>query len=201
MFLLRHGETEFNRVGRVQGHLDSPLTPRGVAQAEAIGRHLRTLIGTEAGWVVESSPLGRAIATATIIREQTGITAGLCIDDRLREISLGSWDGLTRDEIEARWPGVLGPSLRESWTRSCPDGETLAAAVARLSDWLRVGAGRPGRIIVSHGIAGCLIRGIYGRLPQDEMLRLPTPQESFHQLHEGTIRHIPCPGFAARGCG
>ena len=49
MFPVRHGETEFNRAGRIQGRLDSPLTPTGVAQAKAIGRHLKALIGPTTG--------------------------------------------------------------------------------------------------------------------------------------------------------
>ena len=195
MFLIRHGETEFNVLGRLQGRFDSPLTPRGVAQAEAIGRHLRTLIGGAENWVIKSSPLGRTVTTAEIIRKQTGISSAVIMDDRLREVSMGSWDGLSREEIGKRWPGAMGPSLRQSWVRACPDGETLDAVMARLSDWLRSDAERPNHIVVSHGISGGLVRGIYAHLPQEEMLRLPTPQNSFYQLYSGAIQHICCPDF------
>src|SRR5712671_1121372 len=69
IFLVRHGETEWNRVHRYQGWGDSPLTARGVAQAEAIGRRLCTLREAEAAEIV-ASPIGRARRTAEIIRGQ-----------------------------------------------------------------------------------------------------------------------------------
>src|SRR3954453_20141939 len=93
MFLIRHGETGFNIQGRLQGRFDSDLTPKGVAQAAAIGCHLRALIGKRESWVIEASPLGRTVATAEIIRKQVGITANVIVDSRLREVSMGSWDG------------------------------------------------------------------------------------------------------------
>src|SRR4051812_24393478 len=104
IYLVRHGETEFNLLGRLQGRFDSPLTPKGVTQAEAIGRHLRTLVGLPDDWIVVSSPLARTVRTAEIIRAETGIASDVITDHRLREISMGSWDGLSREEIEERWP-------------------------------------------------------------------------------------------------
>ena len=85
--LVRHGETEWNRVHRYQGWGDSPLTARGVAQAEAIGRRLCTLREVEAAEIV-ASPIGRARRTAKIIRGQItadglGRTASLGFDEQL----------------------------------------------------------------------------------------------------------------------
>jgi broad specificity phosphatase PhoE len=192
MFLVRHGETEYNLVGRVQGRLDSSLTPRGLIQAEAIGRRLKTMISRTEDWRVESSPLGRAVATAEIIRTHTGISSEVAVDDRLREVSLGSWDGMTREEIRKRWPGAFGaaPSLRQSWVRACPDGESIDAAIARLADWLRSRHDHQMLIVISHGISGSLLRGIYAELPRDEMLRLCTSQDSFHQLVNGVVQDV-----------
>jgi broad specificity phosphatase PhoE len=194
MYLVRHGETEFNRQRRLQGRFDSPLTPQGVAQAEAIGRHLRTLIEQPEGWIIESSPLGRTVRTAEIIKSEIGIPSDVITDHRIREVSMGSWDGLRPEEIEERWPGALGPSTRLSWVGGCPDGETLQAVMARLSDWLESLADERNRVVVSHGISGSLIRGIYANLPQQEMLRLPVPQDSFFELRNGGVQHITCPG-------
>lgn len=190
MYLVRHGETEFNIQRRLQGRFDSPLTPKGVAQAQAIGRHLRTLVEPTEGWIIESSPLARTVRTAEIIKAEIGISSDVITDHRLREVSMGSWDGLCREEIEERWPGALGPSTRLNWVNSRPDGETLQAAMARLSDWLESVADERNRIVVSHGISGSLIRGIYANLPQQEMLRLPVPQDSFFELRNGSVQHI-----------
>src|SRR6188472_3952967 len=98
MLLVRHGETEWNRARRYQGWLDSPLTPEGIAQAEAIGHRLR-LMPEAANAEIIASPLGRARHTAAIIAECLSDTRGhrpIRLDERLREISLGSWDGLDK---------------------------------------------------------------------------------------------------------
>jgi broad specificity phosphatase PhoE len=128
IFLVRHGETEWNRVRRYQGWGDSPLTARGVAQAEAIGRRLCTLREAEAAEIV-ASPIGRARRTAEIIRGQItadglGRTASLRFDERLREISIGAWDGLDRDEIAALAPRIFDGDGRHEWYFRTPDGET-----------------------------------------------------------------------------
>jgi broad specificity phosphatase PhoE len=194
MYLVRHGETEFNIQRRLQGRFDSPLTPKGVDQAKAIGRHLRTLVEQPEDWIIESSPLGRTVRTAEIIKAEIGISSDVITDHRLREVSMGSWDGLRPEEIEKRWPGTLGPSTRLNWVDGCPDGESLQAAMARLSDWLEAVADERNRIVVSHGISGSLIRGIYANRPQHEMLRLPVPQDSFFELRNGGVQHITCLG-------
>ena len=106
IFVVRHGETEWNRISRYQGWSDSPLTDRGIAQAQAIGRVLSTAADITSAELV-TSPIGRARHTAEIIHEALGRTTPLRFDDRLREISLGSWEGLHRVEIAARAPGIF----------------------------------------------------------------------------------------------
>jgi len=141
IFLVRHGETEWNRVHRYQGWGDSPLTARGVAQAEAIGRRLSTLREAEAAEIV-ASPIGRARCTAEIIRGQI-TNDGLCraaslrFDERLREISIGAWDGLNRDEIAALSPGIFDGDGRHEWYFRTPEGETYDDFAARIAGWLR----------------------------------------------------------------
>ena len=71
IYLIRHGETTWNREGRVQGHLDSPLTERGIAQAKAAGRTLRPLLNGE-NFLLLTSPLGRARQTAALVLRQLG---------------------------------------------------------------------------------------------------------------------------------
>src|SRR5690349_6839335 len=110
VLLVRHGETEWNRARRYQGWLDSPLTPQGIAQAEAIGRRLRLLPEAEATAIL-ASPLGRARHTAAIIAECLSDDRlhrrPIRFDERLREISLGSWDGLDKREIRRRAPELF----------------------------------------------------------------------------------------------
>ena len=98
ILLLRHGETEWNLERRYQGRFDSPLTGRGTAQALAIGR-LLAMVPEAASAPIVASPQGRARRTAEIILEQRGAAGELHLDDRLRELSLGSWDGLTYADV------------------------------------------------------------------------------------------------------
>jgi broad specificity phosphatase PhoE len=126
IFLVRHGETERNRVHRYQGWGDSPLTSRGVSQAQAIGRRLCTLREAEAAEIV-ASPIGRTQRTAEIIRGQIaadglGCAANLRFDERWREISIGAWDGLDRDGIAALAPGIFDGDGRHEWYFRTPDG-------------------------------------------------------------------------------
>jgi probable phosphoglycerate mutase len=97
IFLVRHGETVSNINGRYHGRLDSPLTERGVAQAQAIGRRLRLLPLAAA---IVSSPQPRARRTAELIRE--------CLGERaVVQVSIGQWEGLREAEIAAVAPGTF----------------------------------------------------------------------------------------------
>ena len=185
IFLVRHGETEWNRARRIQGWSDSPLTVRGIAQAVAIGHRLHTLPEIADAAIV-ASPIGRARRTAEIIAECLGRTAPPRFDDRLREISLGSWDGLDRAEIRTR----IGARFEEfEWYFDTPDGERYDGFAGRIAEWLReVGDGPV--IAVSHGVVTRVLRGLYAGLPRADALRLPVPQDSIFRLAGGTIEEI-----------
>jgi broad specificity phosphatase PhoE len=185
IFLVRHGETEWNRARRYQGWSDSPLTAHGVAQAEAIGHRLRTLPETAAAEIV-ASPIGRARRTAEIIAECLGHTAPLSFDERLREISLGGWDGLDRREIRTR----MGKEFAEfEWYFHTPDGESYDGFAGRIAAWLEeVGDGPV--IAVCHGVVTRVLRGLYAGLPRADALRLSVPQDRIFRLAGGTIEEI-----------
>jgi probable phosphoglycerate mutase len=130
LYILRHGQTEWNAQGRVQGQHDSLLTPLGRSQAARQGAIL-----AEAGVLdlpVYVSPQGRARATAEIALP--GRPAR--VDPRLREISLGRWDGLTRDEIGARWVDAFDEPDPFLWYDTAPEGEGFAAVQARAAAFL-----------------------------------------------------------------
>ena len=116
IYLVRHGETEWNRAGRVQGHLDLPLTEIGREQARQAGATLASLLEGEPPFLLLASPLGRAQASARLILEALGPTiAEWRTDDRLREISWGRWEGLTRAEIAAREPQLWSWREADRW--------------------------------------------------------------------------------------
>ncbi len=119
VLLLRHGQSEWNAVGRWQGHADPPLTALGRAQALAASRSLGTLDAALA------SDLIRARETAEVVTGQLGVGPVL-IDERLRERDAGEWTGLTRAQIDEQYPGYLTDGRRPAgWE----DAEVLAARV------------------------------------------------------------------------
>jgi broad specificity phosphatase PhoE len=192
-FLTLHGETEWNRERRFQGQLDSPLTEHGVEQAHLMGVTLRKLLGDSLECAVVSSPLGRARQTAKIICQALGIESRqIETDARLAEINLGSWAGLKRSEVEARWPGPLDGAGRYDWYFRSPDGEKLDNVMARVRQWLSDTARRDRVIAVSHGVTSRLIRGLYGGIEESEALRLEVSRDVVFRLDGGSIERIPC---------
>ena len=109
VLLIRHGQSEWNASGRWQGQQDPPLSEVGRSDARRAAASLGTFDA------VMSSPLLRAAETAAAIAEGIGVGPVLT-DDRWMERSAGSWEGLTRPEIEDGWPGYLADGLRpEDW--------------------------------------------------------------------------------------
>jgi probable phosphoglycerate mutase len=125
VIIVRHGETEWNLRFVRQGHLDSPLTARGLAQAKALAERL----SLERFSKLYSSDLGRAVQTAQVIADVTGHE--ILMDARLRERHLGIFQGLSGEQIRERFPQeyhfhrTLGP------TYVIPDGESVEQQVAR----------------------------------------------------------------------
>jgi probable phosphoglycerate mutase len=111
IYLVRHGETEWNAQGRFQGCLDSPLTPNGREQARQFGMLLARALDGYRGVTMHVSPLGRACETAEIVQKYVPVAAPIR-EPRIREVSIGSWDGLTHKDIDAGWPGMLHGSDR-----------------------------------------------------------------------------------------
>jgi probable phosphoglycerate mutase len=185
IYLIRHGETEWNAQGRFQGKLDSALTDTGVQQAAAIGRCLAGLDLSVDAFV--SSPLGRTRQTAAIVAESAQLPAAQC-DDRLVGVSLGSWDGLTHIDIDAQWPGLLDGSTSFDWFFRSPDGESYDSAFRRSECWLEERQGVT--VAVSHGLISRIIRGAYSGLSKIDALSLPVPQDVIWRLSNGRIEPI-----------
>jgi probable phosphoglycerate mutase len=189
ILLVRHGETEWNRERRNQGRFDSPLTERGIAQADAIGRLIGMLPNAAAARIV-ASPLGRARRTAEIICGHLDPALELGFDDRLRELSLGCWDGLTYGEIAMCAPGIFDGDGRSEWCFRSPDGERHEAFASRVGEWLSEPRVAPLTIVVTHGIVSRVLRGLYARLPREAALTLPVPQDKIFRLSNGAIGEI-----------
>jgi len=201
IYLFRHGETHWNAEKRAQGHLDSPLTPAGRAQAEAMGRRLAEELqqaGYEpTGVIVRASPLGRVRETLAIAASAAGLSHDDdCFDHRLREMSWGEWDGLTGAEIEARWPGALAARRLDHWHYQPPGGESYLMVVERarpaLEEIAAMAAERPVAVF-AHGGIGRVLRGLFLAAPQSEILAMDQPQDAFYRLHRSTAARIDAP--------
>ncbi len=189
LYLLRHGETEFNVEGRYQGQRDSPLTPRGRDQARRHGALLKTLIVEPEAWRVVASPLGRAMATARIVCAALGLPEdAIETDARLKEMAFGEWEGLTPAEIQARHPEAWAARCADRWHHLRPGGESYALLAARVGAFLRDAQGDA--IVVGHGGAGRVLRGLYGRLSEDQIVALDEPQDAIFRLTQGTVARI-----------
>jgi broad specificity phosphatase PhoE len=119
--LVRHGQTEWNRVERFRGRADVPLNADGLAQAAATGRRIA------AEWqpaAVYTSPLGRAVATAEAIAAHFELPVARL--DGLADIDYGAWQGLTPEEARARWPAQMAAWYTTPQTVRIPGGESLA---------------------------------------------------------------------------
>lgn len=149
ILVIRHGQSTWNAAGRWQGQADPPLTAMGETQAlEAalrLGEGLLEQHGPLAAIV--TSDLQRAAITASIIAAELGFTP-VAMDKRLRERHAGEWQGLTRAEVEERFPGYLASGKRP------PNFETSVVAGERAGNCLiALGRDLPGStaLVVSHG--------------------------------------------------
>lgn len=152
LFILRHGETEWNLAGRMQGHLDSALTELGREQARRQGRLLSQVVTEACEWF--SSPQGRAFNTARIAAPH-----GQHIeqDMRLKEIGMGDWTGLTRLEIGKERPDLFEEGVAAlSYYGQGPGSESINSVAERARDFLS-SLSAPA-VIVTHGITSRVLR-------------------------------------------
>ena len=192
IYLLRHGETVWNRSRRVQGHLDSPLTLRGIDQARRHGLRLRDGLLGNCQWQMVSSPLGRCRQTAAIVAEIIGADpASVRTDDRLKETSWGEWDGMTAEEIEANDPVRWQDRIDSGFRNAPPGGESKDEMLARARSWLASIADGERLIVTSHGAFGKAIRCAYQNLSFDDMLTLAEPQDALFELCGGRVVEWP----------
>ncbi|MDQ6824720.1 MAG: histidine phosphatase family protein [Candidatus Eremiobacteraeota bacterium] len=130
LLLARHGETTWNLEGRYQGRKEAPLSARGNAQANAMARRL----ASEDVHSIVSSPLSRTTDTAKICADALGLH--VAVDERLLEISHGTWEGRTRDEIAREDGALLRRWQQHPDTVTFPGGESLADVQKRLDDFI-----------------------------------------------------------------
>jgi probable phosphoglycerate mutase len=140
LYYLRHGETDWNVAGRLQGQRDIPVNARGREQASRCGELLRDLFARDAVDPADldfvASPLERARETMELARDMLGLDPSAYAQDaRIAEISFGEWEGFTTDELHRRFPDVYAARERDKWDFTPPGGESYATMSRRVREW------------------------------------------------------------------
>lgn len=173
IFFVRHGETAWNREGRLQGRADSPLTLRGVQLCLAYGDFLESALAGTApeaiGFYV--SPMGRTRQTASLLADALGVPlAAFAVDPLLAEHDVGELEGLDWDEIEDRHG--LTREIWRRWDTRAPGGESRLDVLGRARRWLGESRRLDVAVVVSHGGLSRALRTAYLGLGEDERLEL-----------------------------
>lgn len=175
IYLVRHGETAWNAEGRWQGTLDIPLGEVGHQQAQALAKHLKDRPIA----AMYSSDLSRARDTAEPLSRAKGLE--IQTDARLRELDFGVFQGLTHDEIRAKYPEEERELFVDYLDFVLPEGESRRAVQARVYEmWQEVVRRHPNSevVVMSHGGP---VRLLLLKLFDDQverMLKVPLPNVS-----------------------
>jgi broad specificity phosphatase PhoE len=140
VFYIRHGETDWNVAGRLQGHRDIPLNAKGRLQATHCGEVLRDLFERDgrdpASLDYISSPLGRATDTMELTRRALGLAAqGYELEPQLIEIAFGDWEGSTIALLHQNDPVRISQREHDKWHFLPPGGESYEMCSARMRRW------------------------------------------------------------------
>ena len=195
LILVRHGESEWNRAGRIQGQINSPLTDLGINQAKAIREYLSGILLNQQ-LEIYTSPLDRALQTAEIIAQ--GIeypSRKIIIEERLNDFNVGEISGTFGwDKVAEIFPEQAQLRLQDPMRFHPSGGESGAEFEARLRSLLEdLKDDGTLKLMVSHGIVNKFIRGILKNLSGKEMVELGESQNTIYRLEEGEEKEIKIP--------
>ena len=190
MLVARHGQTEWNELGRRQGQLDSPLTSQGERQAQLLARAVAHLPGIDG---VFSSPLRRALRTATVCSDVLGLSVTMI--EELAEVHHGVMAGLTSIEAEARFPGEMNRRNHDKYRWRFPGGESYADADTRAAGAIdkiaRYGVRCPlivchemiGRMLMRNLVAATPAAALEWKHPHDVIYKIEPEQRTRTTIH------------------
>lgn len=180
LIFIRHGQTDWNAEGRMQGQRDIPLNATGQMQARQNGQHLKVYLEREqidpAGLDFVASPLGRTRMTMELARREMGLPpSGYRIEDCLLELTFGSWEGSTLQELAGENPELVAKRKADKWDFVPPGGESYRMLTERIGDWLQT-VSRPS-VVVAHGGVFRALRGLLEGLEVHAVPTLNVPQD------------------------
>jgi len=182
LFAVRHGETEWNTLGRFQGLADTSLSPRGHIQVIACAEQLQPLLlqgGVKGATSVYSSPLRRARQSASMLCDRLGFDDQQTrVDKRLSEMSFGKWEGLTTLEVKARYPEERRARKIDRWNFAPSGGESPDSVAQRMAAFLADLPSSGTAVIVAHSGNIRALFHLLGGMPRDEALRTEVPHDA-----------------------
>jgi broad specificity phosphatase PhoE len=177
IFFIRHGETNWNAEGRLQGQTEQPLNARGQAQSLQAGKTLGKLIGAQALPFI-SSPMVRTRQTMEGVRRALRRNeTDYALESLLKELSFGRWESLIWPEVVAKDPDLAEARSRNKWDFVPPGGESYAMLLARVLPWLESLSGPV--VAVSHG-------GV-GRVLMHHIAGLDPARAAAAEIHQGKV--------------
>ncbi len=189
LYFIRHGETDWNAEGRLQGQRDIPLNDLGRVQAEEAGVILKSLHASpeDLDWWV--SPLLRTRETAELVRTSIGLyPAYYKTDDRLKELTFGRWEGMTWKDVRRSDAGGAARRERDKWNAVPPDGESYAMLTERIRGFLPTL--RQDSILVSHGGVARALMAMIGGIAEHRAASEEIWQGRVLVFREGSCRWI-----------
>lgn len=193
IYLLRHGQTNYNHEGRMQGQLESQLTDLGMAQAQAMADLLKAEIADTTGWRLLASPLKRTRQSAAIVAATLGLEVE--IEPALIEVGCGDWEDRLYADLAKEHPEAFAA---RDWFFRAPQGERFEDVDGRVRPWLAAQSPEPRKLIaVAHGVSGSLLRGAYLGLSREETLAQDMPQDAIFRLAEGAVQRLSCAEVSA----
>ena len=191
IYYIRHGETAWNAEGRFQGAQDIPLNDLGRKQATEAGGILIDLFARDgrdqSSLTFVTSPLVRARSTMELVRGVLKLPVDdYAVDDRLREIGYGRWEGSTLAQMQASDPEIFAARLSDKWTVSQPDGESYASVQARMSDWYNQLT--TDTVAVAHGGTARALMVVLGVETSDSAADLTIEQGVVYVFSDGGLR-------------
>ena len=195
LYYVRHGETDFNRQGRLQGRRDTVLNAHGRQQAAECGVLLRDLFARDhrrpQDFKYVASPLKRARETMEIVRATLGLQPhDYKVDARLIEIAYGEWEGLTLQEIETQNASVLSARERDKWDFAPPGGESYRELADRIGKWY--GSLTADSVVAAHGGGVRALMAILNIVSEEQATRAQIEQGVIYVFADGKMSRYAC---------
>lgn len=191
LIFIRHGQTNWNAEGRMQGQKDIPLNELGRSQARDNGRRLKAYLDSRGldpqAFDFVASPMGRTRETMELLREAMALPPeGYRLDDQLKELTFGAWEGSTIPELADAAPDLVAARRMDKWGFVPPGGgESYAMLTHRIGRWL-ISVDRP-TIVVAHGGVFRSLRGLLEGIETAMVPKLDVPQDQVFVWQSGAM--------------